>query len=249
MKSFFSGTDSSELIENAKHYNYYLSLIVSFDREYKCKIAFPSATKVQYNYSIKNTDGTIINLKSNKDESIVLVGDLEIEMNNQIKEIDWLNNRIEELKKEKNKPTSFQNRYINEEFGSFYDYNWRNKLDKNYSQDLNMAKMPKKDNVDDFLKQLITLDSKNEDLPFNYSIEDAIKSIDDELSMLGEDSYNEYELAIESNMETIHNKVFGETSNFRKNILSALVKLEDFREKYNNNEVFNIIISNLSCEL
>ena len=55
MQAFFSGTDASELHDNAIHYDYYLSLIVNFEGTYKAKIAIP-VTIPEKAVSIMNTN-------------------------------------------------------------------------------------------------------------------------------------------------------------------------------------------------
>lgn len=59
MSVFFSGTDTSELVDNSEHYNYYLSLIVNNRNEMVAKIGFRvfvQEGKRLYRY--KNTDGS-----------------------------------------------------------------------------------------------------------------------------------------------------------------------------------------------
>jgi hypothetical protein len=103
MSTFFSSTDTKELLDNSKYHNYYLSLIVNFDGKYSAKIAFPSETTASYTYKIKDTFGKIFNVTGKGSESTILVGNLSIEREfvENDKEKDWLDIQIAELKKPK----------------------------------------------------------------------------------------------------------------------------------------------------
>lgn len=56
MGVFFSGTDDSELVENSKFYNFYLSLIVNNKNEMCAKIAFVGATATTTSTVISHKD-------------------------------------------------------------------------------------------------------------------------------------------------------------------------------------------------
>lgn len=249
MQAFFSNTDSDELLSNATNFNYYLSLIVSFDRKYKCKVAFPSKTKVLYNSSIKGTDGKLINIKSSTEEDIILIGDLDIDMPTKFNSINWLNKRIDELKKEKTaiKPVqtfgqqSWQKQYnFKEDWNDDYNAGWLNQGGNSDLQTLTKT-YKKTGTVDNFLKKLISLNSGK----YYSSIGDAMEKINNELSKDEEIAYDEYEVAMETNLEIIHDFEFGSDSNLRKNCLEACSKMEDLRDKFETNPIFDITINNL----
>ena len=102
MGSFFSGTDTSELKDNAKNFNFYLSLIVNFDGKYCCKVAFPSKTTTTEIHTIKNEEGKDILLKTEKDDVSIIIGDIDVETNIiEIEEEKWISDRIKELSKPK----------------------------------------------------------------------------------------------------------------------------------------------------
>ena len=123
MGAFHSGTDLSELEDNAGVYNYYVSLVVNFKETYVCKIAFPATViinETKHNVStIRNTDGTIIPFeeKSEKNEERVIhyLGDLDVVIESTPIEIsEWIEDRYAEVKKAKEKPV-----YV--PYTSYYD--------------------------------------------------------------------------------------------------------------------------------
>lgn len=106
MGAFHSGTDMAELETNAGVYNYYLSLVVDTRETYKCKIAFPAKVKSNNNteYSIKNTNGTTIELEDSEEKEFIahLLGDLDVEIESTPDTIpQWFKDRYAEVKKEK----------------------------------------------------------------------------------------------------------------------------------------------------
>ena len=98
MSTFYSKDDTEELLGNCKNFNYYITLIVNFAKDYKCKIAFPTKAKVNKEYTIKNNEGKLIKAKSSVEEEIILVGDLDIEFENKIETEEWIVKRVAELK-------------------------------------------------------------------------------------------------------------------------------------------------------
>lgn len=85
MATFFSGQDKDELLDNAKNFNYYLSLIVNFDEKYNAKIAFESEGEERI--TIKNENFKEVTfLKPSKrvytiDCDIEIVGGKEVPFN------------------------------------------------------------------------------------------------------------------------------------------------------------------------
>lgn len=70
MGAFFSGTDDSELKDNAENYDFYLSLVVDYKKSYKAKVATkPTSTKVvidrpsgRFEIEVENKDVFFFNL-------------------------------------------------------------------------------------------------------------------------------------------------------------------------------------------
>lgn len=117
MDTFFSGTDTDELHENAPNHNYYLSLIVNFEdiEDWKCKVCY--ITKVKTSYELP-TEG----IQENEYETMVTI-DLdvmpEIEIEPDIP-ADFIE-RVAELKKPK-VTTTYGNYYGSR--GSQLGFDW-----------------------------------------------------------------------------------------------------------------------------
>lgn len=120
MTCFFSGTDISELHDNAGSHNYYLSLIVNHKSQYCAKIAFVAERTIKSSQEadflqFKGTDGEVtqIDLQSNdkkdKVEKVLVILDCEIIF----EQDEFLEKRIQDLKDAK-KPKSYVNQnYVN----------------------------------------------------------------------------------------------------------------------------------------
>ena len=101
MSSFISGTDFKEIQDNAASYNYYISLVVSFDENYVCKIAFPSKTVVKKTSTIRNEKGKYVTVKLEEEEESLLLGDLNVVFEQDNKLDKWFVERVATIKKEK----------------------------------------------------------------------------------------------------------------------------------------------------
>jgi proteasome lid subunit RPN8/RPN11 len=76
MNTFFSGTDMSELHDNAPNHNYYVSLIVNHKGVYSAKVAING--EVDKTMSYKGTNGSLIK-ESLSPSNILMTADMEIE--------------------------------------------------------------------------------------------------------------------------------------------------------------------------
>lgn len=139
MNSFFSSTDNDELKDNAKNYNYYLSLIVNNKMDMVAKLAM--AGKSTQILTLKDNNGLLFNLNT-KEKSII--GTINVNVFPFDENLTEIEKRVKELKdKEKEKEeerrksfdysrnTSIYNRY--DSIG--YNYNTRNNP-YNYQQNL-----------------------------------------------------------------------------------------------------------------
>jgi hypothetical protein len=143
MNSFFSSTDNDELKDNAKNYNYYLSLIVNNKMDMVAKLAM--AGKSTQILTLKDNNGLLFNLNT-KEKSII--GTINVNVFPFDENITEIEKRVKELKdKEKEKEeerrksfdytrstvigTDVYNRY--DSIG--YNYNTRNNP-YNYQQNL-----------------------------------------------------------------------------------------------------------------
>lgn len=143
MNSFFSSTDNDELKDNAKNYNYYLSLIVNNKMDMVAKLAM--AGKSTQILTLKDNNGLLFNLNT-KEKSII--GTINVNVFPFDENLTEIEKRVKELKdKEKEKEeerrksfdytrstvigTDVYNRY--DSIG--YNYNTRNNP-YNYQQNL-----------------------------------------------------------------------------------------------------------------
>lgn len=234
MSAFFSGTDTSELLDNAKNFNYYLSLIVNFAKEPVCKIAFPSKGSNTIETFIKGSNGELIKVKSVEDAELIIIGDLDVILPEEIKVEDWVIDRVKALKEAKIKietPKITYPAFNSAKWGARDDWD----LESSYMPQGRYT--PQKGNVKDFLIALITLDVNNK----VTSVKGAIDEITNDKTF----NPDIYEEAVEINLETIHQDEFGESDNIVKHCLQALIELYELEAEYADNEVFDIIRQNL----
>lgn len=143
MNSFFSSTDDDELKDNAKNYNYYLSLIVNNKMDMVAKLAM--AGKSTQILTLKDNNGLLFNLNT-KEKSII--GTINVNVFPFDENITEIEKRVKELKdkekeKEEERRKSFdfaRNTVINTDVYNRYDsigynYNTRNNP-YNYQQNL-----------------------------------------------------------------------------------------------------------------
>ena len=213
--AFFSGTDTNELETNCEHYNYYLSLIVAFDGNYKCKIAIPSNSEITFTNKITNDDGELVDLITKMSKPTILVGDVIIEKPVIESVNNWLSARIGELKNKVKKviPTYLGGTYSKNNKNPYpYSYNKSYELDldneynkiyeKYASKSLVSSSKKQNRNKSDFLVALMLLD---EDIFFK-PISSAIKEICDQYAENKLDLEVYKELVFE-NVETIYNAI------------------------------------------
>jgi len=107
MSTFFSGTDISELQDNAPNHNYYLSLIVNNVFEPKAKIAFVGKQKKKESIvrSFFGDNGRLYKFNSNQDkeEDVLFVYNCDIEFTIEYKVSSEFENRLYEIVLEKEK--------------------------------------------------------------------------------------------------------------------------------------------------
>ena len=229
--TFFSKDDTEELLDNCKHFNYYISLIVNFSKDWCCKIAFPTKAKINKEFSIKDNNGKLIKAKSSVEEELALVGDLEIEFENAVVVDKWLEERMTELKKQKdakpavvhstfNFPTTSNNPQ-NAYTSAYNSANWK---------PVNVV-TPK-----EFLASIINLDESYR----NLDIVSSIASL--ELNEVDKDDYNE--LMVEK-IEEIHDALYKGAFSFKFHCRQALTELDKHQALFGDMEYYNIIKENL----
>lgn len=83
MKSFFSGTDNQELVDNCVNHAYYVSLVVNNANEMVARIAIPGKREVEgtVKYLFSGVLGNLISIPTNtkQDENVMYYIDMEIE--------------------------------------------------------------------------------------------------------------------------------------------------------------------------
>jgi len=237
MSTFFSNTDLSELETNAYNYNYYVSLIVNFSHEYCAKIAVPSKSKTTRECWFKNTLGKLTPFKNTKEEDILLIGDLEVIIDNNIENPEWLKNRIKILE-DKKKELSVANISSYSDFEYPYNHNstYRNSLSKVFNKSSTIKdnnQIISNNNVDSFLSAWLNLDVTKS----NNSIEETLKYLgsvkDADLDIL--------ENSLDINLELIHESIYNSPTKLGYNCIKALNRLMDFKDTYENKDFFEII--------
>ena len=153
MNAFFSGTDKDELIDNAKIYNYYLSLIVNFDGEYCAKIAFPGTERVNSTIEMTDSDGNKFEVASEELNEVVLIGDVDVEYNRIEPPVEeWLDIKIKELK-EASKP-----KIVHSHFNEFMSKHQLNQTPEMRPSFANVPAVKKTATPKDLLANLIVTD-------------------------------------------------------------------------------------------
>lgn len=106
MGTFFSGTDTDELKENAGKYTYYLSLIVNHECKYSAKVAFIAKREEKreetISYKVRNKDKRHHETKT-ENTSVLVTFDLDISFDNE----EWFDNKVIEI----NKTKTYHNSY------------------------------------------------------------------------------------------------------------------------------------------
>ncbi|NCD06243.1 MAG: hypothetical protein EOL97_08995 [Spirochaetia bacterium] len=223
MNAFFSNTDTKELEDNCEHYNYYLSLIVSFDRKYQCKIAIPAESEMTFTNKIKNTEGEFVTITTKMEKQTILVGDVTVESVTESNNIQWLSDRIVELKTAKPKVITYKN--------DSYTFNNKQANNKNI--------IKRQVTVYEFLGCVITLDTDN----VHKSLISCIREVSDEFESDKLDLGIYSELLIE-NLEIIHKEleIFNDLDVMCKRTLPILKQNKHF---FKSEELYNIIYHSL----
>jgi len=103
MNTFFSGTDTDELMTNADKYNYYVSLIVNFSGNYSCKVAFISEVENQFSISYKGDDGKLKIMRQDITEKQLVVVNMNISLKYDnpffYERLNQIRNKIKEAEK------------------------------------------------------------------------------------------------------------------------------------------------------
>jgi hypothetical protein len=257
MQAFFSGTDSTELKDNASHYNYYLSLIVNFSHVYCAKVAFPSKTEVVSKFSIRDSFGKFFNRSSKKEENSILIGDLRVVIENNVETPEWIEERIKVLeeKKKNSVVTTYSNFTVNESINKEYPQYGRNSriyndfdtptrnLYEKYSKKKDYTNSNKgvdyRNKSSQFLSALINLnpDKTKEDL----------SDVLTQLNKLSEDEMGVYEVSLDTNIEIIHASIYESEKDIKKHCLEAKLELYSLEPIFGETEVFNLIYETLTA--
>lgn len=252
MAAFFSGTDSKELSDNAAKYNYYISLIVNFSHTYCAKIAIPAKTQVTYTSWFKNALGALINFKGEKEEKELLIGDLKVVIEGETGADLWLETRIKDLEDKKKaslnnigaasymqgKMSNINHGYL----GKGFDWNDPSEYPSFISQfkKQSFIEKPKKEvTAKDFLLALISLGAETKDTLIKSMMElnDSIEESKDP------EELEQFELALDENIEIIHDNLYGSNDSFREHCIQALPELHMLPPFVKQYKVFDVIDS------
>ena len=255
MKAFFSGTDQKELVDNAKLYNYYISLIVSFDGNYCAKIAFPSKTENLRKSFIKDSNGKLFTIQTKIEETVIYIGDLEIVKESKDSTPEWLVKRKQELDNKKQQKVVVSNTMSWQNQQRSFDFDFSDNFpNQNYyrngqslgSTNHNISKdsisgyrdFPKsKITGEQFLSALLNLDSSK----LNEDLDKCLEN----LSKLNPNELDEYEVVLDSNYEIIHEQLYNCPVS-RKNSLAAFTALAEFEHLYGGQEFFETLTLTLT---
>lgn len=106
MQSFFSGTDTQELVDNCVNHSYYVSLIVNNKNEMVARLAIAGKREAvsSYTFSFSGILGKIINIKKDNknEENVMYYVDMEVEKEESINLDRFFVDKVTALK---NKPT------------------------------------------------------------------------------------------------------------------------------------------------
>ena len=240
MSTFYSKDDTEELLGNCKNFNYYITLIVNFAKDYKCKIAFPTKAKVNKEYTIKNNEGKLIKAKSSLEEEIILVGDLDIEFENKIETEEWIVKRVAELKNqatEKAKAKTATPAYST--MGTFPSGTYTQPTLFNQPQYNGYSDNWKPTNIITPKEFLVSLINLSDDFR-HLDIVSSIASL--ELNEVDKDDYSDM---MSAQLEDIHDSLYKSNIALKFHCKSALTELDKHQNLFGDMDYYNIIKENL----
>lgn len=103
LSAYMSKTDEEELVKNAPSYNFYISLIVAFNRKYVCKIAFPTKCATKREFSIKNFNGETELIGNAEEKEMLILADLDVKFEGEENVDQWFSERFKVVEKESKK--------------------------------------------------------------------------------------------------------------------------------------------------
>jgi hypothetical protein len=238
MNSFFSGTDLEEIRKNGQLYNYYISLVVSFDEKYKCKIAFPSKSIVTIKNDIRGGDGKIFTLNTKQEEDTLIIADLDVEIqqNNAVNE--WFVNRYTAIKNKPKPVITYGGARANFPVAGYGNNFYQKKIWDGYNDfDSSFPDYtPKTVNIDENEEFLIAILMGANDT--KKSVEEAFTSF----NKLTDAEVPMWEEIIDSNMNILHFNIYGNDAESIIRIHSASVSsLLNKYEHYNINDNFKVL--------
>lgn len=234
--TFFSGTDIQELEDNAKLYNYYISLIVNFDGKYCAKIAFPGRQKATSVTTLTDSDGKPYEFKNDTECDVIFIGDLDVEYNKKELVIEeWLDLKIKALKEAK-KPKPMQSisnyGYNKQELGlPFYEEKFPMRTESKF---IPKQKTP---TGKDLLAGLIVFSGTDE-----LYTDKTIFIAQDLRSNCEDDVLGEMTLEIlRDEFPLVYTSIFGDEDSdedYLKNLKSLLAELMIYDKLYSNKKFF-----------
>lgn len=209
MNTFFSGTDSKELQDNAPNHNYYLSLIVNFDGKWCAKIAIATEIKTKKKFKWRGSEGNFLSFEKETEEKDIMTIDCDLEFEGQ----DGIDKRIAKIKTDKAPVISHwvggyqQSLKNNIQFGRTTNSNaWKHP--RSIAEDISPNQLVAFDRnegisdtkINEYLLQLVLIGT-NKDFD---SLEKAVRNIDE----AKEDDIEIWKEMVEEEMDSVFNYVF-----------------------------------------
>lgn len=240
MGAYHSNTDMKELEENTDKYNYYVSLVVDFKEEYKCKIGFPSKTKQITTSYVRNTVGDLVKVNRTVEKDIILLGDLDVGIQNNVKLEDWFVKRLTKVEDDKKAKSAVKTYKGYSNVNSYKgwehkDWNRKNWVDEEIDH-IKEFNNQRDDLLKKYLVSLMNLDSDIE----NYSFYDEIVKF----GKLEKEDVEIFIDSLEPQVEIIHDNVYGVNQVFL--LETHLKQVIELLSPYKHNTNIPLLIKELT---
>jgi len=251
MGVFFSGTDMQEINDNGGLYNYYISLVVNKNNDYKCKIAIPIEEESYTTRKYRNTNGEEIVKQINNVTKALLVGDLTVAIQRKFEVPTWAVNRHTEVKelKQKELDTRFgQGTLFGGCYGGFYDR--RNNYEEDFYAKNTINRpfvQPIVNEVDDDIPEDIgkTYEFTRSILNCNNDITNIIhQDIETDIKRivnLPKREFANYCKELQRQLDILHFNVYSTGDMLDEHINDVIILLEDYKHMFDHPRLVHVM--------